>query len=222
MRFCVGYRKLNAVPVRDSYPLPRMDECIDSLGDATVFTTLDCHSGYWPLEIAEEDRDKTTFASHCGLYRFLRMPFGFKNSPATFQRAVDIILSRVKWETALVYLDDVIIYSKTVTEHFAHVGEILRLLRDAGVSLKLSKFTFFDTSVTYLGHMIRPGTLEVERRNVFAIERARPPQNQTELRSFLGMCNVYRRFVKDFAKIAAPLNRKTWKKSTLRVRGPYR
>ena len=126
-----------------------------------------------------EDRDKTTFASHCGLYRFLRMPFGLNNSPATFQRAVEIILSRVKWETALVYLDDVIIYSKTVTEHFAHVREVLRLLRDAGMSLRLSKCAFFDTSVTYLGHVTRPGMLEVERRNVVAIKRARPPQNQT-------------------------------------------
>ena len=211
MRFCVDYRRLNAVTVRDSYPLPRMDECIDSLGDATVFTTLDCNSGYWQVEVAEEDRDKTTFASHCGLYRFIRMPFGLKNAPATFQRAVDIILSRVKWETALVYLDDVIIYSRTVSDHLKHVREVLRLLRDAGVSLKISKCAFFDTSVTYLGHVIRPGRLEVERRNVVSIERAQPPRNQTELRSFLGMCNVYRRFVKGFAKIAAPLNRKTGK-----------
>ena len=175
MRFCVDYRKLNAITVRDSYPLPRMDECIDSLGDATVFTTLDCNSGYWQVEIAEEDCDKTTLTSHCELYRFLSMPFGLKNAPATFQRAVDIILSRVKWKTALVYLDDVIIYSKTVTEHFAHVREVLRLLRDAGVSLKLSKCAFFENSVTYLGHVIRPRRLEVERRNVVAIERARPP-----------------------------------------------
>ena len=104
----MDYRKLNAVTVRDSYPLLRMDECIDSLGDATVFTKLDGNSGYWQVEIAEDDRDKTTFASHSGLYRFLRMLFGLKNAPATFQRAVDIILSRVKWERALVYFDDVI------------------------------------------------------------------------------------------------------------------
>ena len=215
MQFCVDYWKLNAVTVRYSYPLPRMDECIESLGGATVFTTLDCNSGYWQVETAGEDREKTKFASHCGLHHFLRMPFGLKNAPATFQRAVDIILSQVKWETALVYLDDVIIYSKTVMEHFAHVREALRLLRDAGVSLKLSKCAFFDTSVTYLGHVIRPGRLEIEPRNVFAIERARPPQNQTELQSFLGMCNVYHRFLKDFAKRAAQLNRKTGKNQSL-------
>ena len=143
MRFCVEYGKLNVVTVRDSYPLPRMDECMDSLGDATVFTTLDCNSGYWQVEIAKEDRDKTTFASHSGLYRFLRMPFGLKNAPATFQRAVDIIVSRVKWETALVYFDDVIVYLRTVTEHMAHVREVLRLLHTEGVSLKLAKYTFF-------------------------------------------------------------------------------
>ena len=172
MRFCVEYRKLNAITVRDAYPLPCMDECIDSLGDATVFTTLDCNSGYWQVEIAEEDHDKATFASHSRLYRFLRMPFGLQNAPATFQRAVDIILSGVKWKTALVYLDDVIVYSRTVTEHMAHVREILQLLHTAGMSLKLAKCAFFHTSVTYLEHVIGPGRLEVEPRNVIAIDRA--------------------------------------------------
>ena len=112
MRFCVDCRKLNAVIVRYSYPVPRMDECIDCLGDAPVFTTLDCNSWDWQVEIAQEDRDKTTFASHCGLFRFISMPFGLNNAPAAFQRAVDFILPWVKWETALVYLDDFIIYSK--------------------------------------------------------------------------------------------------------------
>ena len=96
MRFGVDYRKLNVFTVRDSYPLPRMEECVNSLRDATVFTTLDCNNGYWQVEISEEDRDKMTFGSHCGLYSFLRMPLGLKNAPATFPRAVDIILSRVK------------------------------------------------------------------------------------------------------------------------------
>ena len=98
MQFCVDYRKLNAATVRYSYPSLRMDGCIDSLGDATVFTTPDCNSRYWQVEIAEEDRDKTTFASHCGLYRFIDMPLGLKNASGTFQRAVDINLYRVKWK----------------------------------------------------------------------------------------------------------------------------
>ena len=96
MQFCVDYRKLNAATVRYSYRLLRMDECIDSLGDATFFTSLDCNSGYWQVEVAEEDREKATLASHSGLYRFLRMPFGLKNAHTTCQWAVDIILSRVK------------------------------------------------------------------------------------------------------------------------------
>ena len=157
LRFCVDYRKLNKVTQGDSYPLPRMDECIDSLGDATIFTTLDCSSGYWQVEIDERDRDKTTFTSHGGLYRFVRMPFGLKNAPETFQRAVDIILSRVKWHHALVYLDDVIIYSHDVREHFNRVHEVLSVLKDAGISLKLTKCRFFESSVDYLGHVIRPG-----------------------------------------------------------------
>lgn len=114
----------------------------------------------------------TAFASHCGLYRFIQMPFGLRNASATFQWAVDIILSRLKWETALVYPYDVIIYSRTVYNHLVHVHEVLRLLRYARVSLKFSKCAFFNTSVTYLEHLIRPGRLEVERRNVVVIERA--------------------------------------------------
>jgi Reverse transcriptase (RNA-dependent DNA polymerase) len=116
VRFCVDYRKLNAVTVKDSYPLPRMDECLDSLGDATIFSTLDCNSGYWQILMKETDRNKTAFVTHCGVHRFKRMPFGLCNAPATFQRALDMILARVKWKTALIYLDDVIVYSRSIEE----------------------------------------------------------------------------------------------------------
>ncbi len=125
-RFCVDYRKLNAKNIRDSYPIPRMDDCIDSLGGAKVFSTLDCNSGYWQIPIAEKDRDKTAFVPHMGSNRFMRMPFGLTHAPATFQRALDILLSGVKWQFCLVYLDDVIIYSNSEREHIDHVDQVLR------------------------------------------------------------------------------------------------
>lgn len=142
LRFCVDYRKVNAMTVRDTYPLPRMDECIDSLGGATIFSTVDCNNGYWQTKIPEADRNTTTFSSHHGLFLFIRMPFELKNAPASFQRAVDIIMSRVKRQSALVYLDDIIVYSKSVTKHLVHVRTMLTLLRNAGVALNLSKCFF--------------------------------------------------------------------------------
>ena len=211
LRFCVDYRRLNAMTVRDSYPIPRMDECIDSLGDARVFSTLDANSGYWQIEVDPNDRDKTAFTSHFGLYRFKRMPFGLKNAPGTFQRAADVILAKVRWQTALVYLDDVIVYSKNVSEHYDHLRVVLDLLMSAGVSLRIEKCHFFQESCDYLGHKISPGKLEVAKKCQEAIKKAIPPTNVTELRSFLGLCNVYRRFVASFARVAAPLTAKLQK-----------
>ena len=116
MRFCVDYRRLNALTIRDSYPLPRMDECIDSLGDAQLFSTLDCNSGYWQIPVEPSDRDKTTFTSHEGTFRYTRMPFGLTNAPATFQRVVNMTLAGLTWKTCLVYLDDIIIFSHTLED----------------------------------------------------------------------------------------------------------
>jgi len=206
MRFCVDYRRLNAKTVGDAYPLPRIDDCLDSLGDASIFSTLDCNAGYWQVPVAPEDQDKTTFTSYMGTFRYVRMPFGLRNAPATFQRALDIILSRVRWQTCLIYLDDVIVFSHTVAEHLRHVDEVLTLLRAAGVTLKLSKCRFFQPKVDYLGHVITPGKLHVATANTQAFESAKFPRSLTQLRSFLGAANVYRRFVKDYAKIARPLN----------------
>ncbi len=117
LRFCIDYRRLNAATKRDAYPIPRMDECIDSLGDAQIFTLLDANSGYWQIELDEDARDLTAFVSHHGLFRYKRMPFGLKNAPSTFRRAIDMILATVKWQFAIVYLDDIIIFSRTSEEH---------------------------------------------------------------------------------------------------------
>jgi Reverse transcriptase (RNA-dependent DNA polymerase)/RNase H-like domain found in reverse transcriptase len=206
LRFCVDYRRLNAITVPNTYPLPRMDECIASLGDAAIFTTLDCNSGYWQIPVHPADRDGTTFTSHCGIYRFLRLPFGLRNAPATFQRAVDVILAGMTWRTCLVYLDDAIIYSPDKASHLRHVAKALNLLREAGLSLKLKKCLFFSQTVDHLGHVIRPGRLGVAEKNTDALRDAALQRTQTELRSFLGLFNVNRRLVPHFASLVAPLN----------------
>jgi len=204
-RFCVDYRRLNDVTVKDTYPLPRMDDCIDFLGEASVSSLLDCNSGYWQIPVAVEDQDKTTFTCHDGTYKYIRLPFGLTNAPATFQRASDMILSGVKWKTCLVYLDDVIVFSRTVEEHITHLDEVFGLLSRAGVSLKASKCFLFHEEVEYLGHIVGRGHIRVNEKNLVGLRHAEPPRTKKDLRSFLGMCNVYRRFVKDYAQVARPL-----------------
>jgi len=205
MRFCVDYRQLNEVTVHEVYPLPRMDDCIDFLGDAKVFSTFDCNSGYWKIPVADEDRDKTTFVCHEGAYRYIRLPFGPSNAPATFQRAIDMILGGLKWKSCLVYLDDIIVFSLSAGEHVEHLREAFAAIRGAGVSLKAKKCHLFQEEVEYLGHIVGRGQLQVQDKNIRGLKEASPSRCKKDLRSFLGMCNVYRWFVKDYAQVAQPL-----------------
>jgi len=208
-RFYADYRRLKNITKKDAYPLPRMEDCLASLGDARVFTSLDCKEGYWPVPLRPADREKTAFKTHAGVYQWLPMPYGLTNAPATLQRALDILLSGLKWQLCLVYLDDVIIFSASAEEHVEDVDVVLTQLREAGVTLNLEKCTWFSDEVEYTGHIVRPGQLHVHDKNVDALKHASFPTNKTELKSFLGMCHVYRRFVKDFAKRAKPLNAMT-------------
>jgi len=143
VRFCIEYRKLNLMTVKDAYPIPRMDECIDSIGDARVFSTVDCNAGYWQIPVAEEDKHLTAFTCHSGAWPCVRLPFGLGNAPATFQRAMDMILAGVKWQICLVYLDDVIVFSSSPEKHLQHLDEVLTRLGKAGVILKAAKCHFF-------------------------------------------------------------------------------
>jgi len=205
VRFCIDSRNLNIMIIKKAYPIPRIDECIDSLGDARVFSTLDCYAGHWHIPVAEEDKHLTDFTCHLGAWQCVRLPFGLCNARTTFQRAMDMILAGVKWQICLVYLDDVIVFSGSPEEHLQHVEEVLTLLGNTGVTLKASKCHFFPEEVEYLGHVIRPGRVHVLEKNVRALRGLRYPENQTQMKSFLGMCGVYRRFVAHFAKIAKPL-----------------
>jgi len=206
-RFCAAYRRLNERTVKDVFPIPRMDDCMDSLRNATVFSTLDCNAGYWQIPVAADDRSKTTFTSYKGLFCFLRLPFGLVNAPASFQRALDIILSGLRWQTCLVYLNDVPAFSRTVDENIRNLCAVFLLQENAGVSLRPSKCHMFQQEVEYLGHVVRPGQLLVSQKNIKSLAQALHRRNQTELKSFLGMCNVYWRFIKDYAHISRSLTK---------------
>jgi len=210
-RFCVNYRLLSERTVKDLYPIRRLDDRLDSRGDATVFSTLDCDAGYWQISVAAEDTGKRTFTSHMGLFRFLRLPIGPVNAPASFWRTFDITLSGLRWQTCLIDLDDVIITSRTVGGHIRHLSAVLRLLEVDGVTLKSSKCHLFQQEVEYLGHVVRLGQLPVNQKNIKSLAQALLPRNQTELKSLLGMCNVYRSFIKDYARVAKPLTTPTSK-----------
>jgi len=156
VRFFIDYRKLNLMTVKDANPIPRMDECIDSLGDASVFSTLDCNARYWQIQVAEEDKHLAAFTCHSGAWQCVHLPFGLCNAPATFHRAMDMILEGVKWQICLVCLDDVIVFSRYPEEHLQHLDEVLTRLGKAGVTLKAAKCHFFQEEVEYLGHVISP------------------------------------------------------------------
>jgi len=217
VRFCIVYRKLNLMPVRSAYPIPRMDECIDSLGDARVFSTLDCDAGYRQIKVTEEDKKNTAFKCHSDAWQCVRLPFGLCNAPATLQRAMDMILAGVKLQIRLVYVDDAIVFSRSPEEHLQHLDEVLTRLGKAGVTLKAAKCPLFQEEVEYLGHVVRPGRVQVLEKNLRALTGLWYAETQTQMRSFLGRCRVYRRFEADLAKIAKPLTALTGTKVSERL-----
>lgn len=189
--FCVDSLKSNVVAKRDSYQKPQTDKCIDSLGVATALSTLDAKSGYWQIEIDEADRDKIALTFHQGLYRFIQMPFGLRNAPGTFQQTKDVILSAVKWQSALVYTDDIAVFLKSLEKHMVHVSNVLKLISDADVTLKLKKCRFFAKNIDYLEHVIRQRRLEITSHTTDAIRKLQLPTFLTKIGFFHGVCNVF-------------------------------
>ena len=204
VRLCVDYRKLNQETKFDAYPMPRIEELLDEIGKAKFITTLDLAKGYWQVPLAEEDREKTAFTTPNGLYQFLTMPFGLSGAPATFQRMMDEVLRGLNSFVG-VYLDDIVIHSGTWEEHIAQLEEVFTRLKGANLTIKLKKCVFASDNCTYLGYKIGQGGVRPEEGKIKAVNEMSRPQTKKQIRTFLGMTGYYRRFVRDYATITAPL-----------------
>ena len=204
-RMVVDYRRLNEVTVDDRYPLPNITDLLDKLGKSLYFTTLDLASGYHQIEVDEEDIKKTAFSTQHGHYEFLRMPFGLKTAPATFQRAMDSILRGLQGIHCMVYLDDVIIFSASLDEHIQKLRTIFDRLRQTNLKIQLDKSEFLRKEVIYLGHTITKDGLKPNDDKITAVLNYPIPKTTTEIKSFLGLIGYYRRFIKDFAHVTKPL-----------------
>eukprot|EP00873_Tetraselmis_striata_P038562 jgi/Tetstr1/458826/TSEL_045209.t1 len=206
LRMCVDYRKLNDLTKKDRTPLPRIDELLDSLHGATTFSTLDLYKGYHQVQIKPEDIHKTAFRTHYGLYEYCVLPFGLTNAPARFQTMMNRILSPYLGKFCVVYLDDVLIYSKTAQEHLEHIRLVLRELQRHHLHIKLSKCSFGRTSVEFLGHIVEAGQIKMDPRKVEAVQQWPVPKTVKDVRGFLGLAGYYRKFIHNFAAVAAPLH----------------
>jgi len=206
MRMCIDYRALNRITIKNSYPLPRVDELFDRLQGARFFSKIDLRSGYHQIRIAPEDVPKTAFRTRYGHYEFLVLPFGLTNAPATFMHLMHQALRPLLDECALVFLDDILIYSKTLEEHKQHVRRVLDALREQKLYAKESKCEFFKHEVEFLGHRVGQDGVRMMEDKVEAIREWPKPRSVRDVRAFLGTAGYYRKFIRDFSAIAAPLS----------------
>lgn len=204
-RLVIDYRKLNEKTIDDRYPVPNITDVLDKLGKCQYFTTLDLASGFHQVEIEPKDIPKTTFCVENGHYEFIRMPFGLKNAPSTFQRVMDNVLREHIGKLCFVYMDDIIVYSTSLEEHICSLKKIFETLDKYNLKLQLDKCEFLSKEVAYLGHIVTPEGIKPNPDKIKAIIDWPLPRNDKELRGFLGTLSYYRRFIKDLARIIKPL-----------------
>ena len=199
LRFCIDLRKLNNRTLKDSYALPRIEQTLESLADSQIYSTLDLTSGYWQVEMAEECKPYTAFTcGPLGFYECETMPFGATNAPTTFQILMEDCLGDLNMNWCIVYLDDVIVYSKTPEEHLERLEAVFQKLSNAGLKLKPSKCSFFKNEITYLGHLITADGIATDPKKIEAVLKWPQPETVSDVRSFLGFVGYYRRFIKGF------------------------
>ena len=211
MRLCIDYRELNKVTIRNKYPLPRIDDLFNQLQGAQVFSKIDLRSGYHQLRVKEDDIPKTTFQTRYGHYKFLMMPFGLTNAPAVFMDLMNRVFHEYLDRFVIVFIDDILVYSKSQEEHEEHLRMVLQILRDKKLYAKLKKCEFWLNQVVFLGHVISRDGITVDPSKIEAIVNWDVPTNVSVVRNFLGLAGYYRRFVEGFSRISTPLTRLTRK-----------
>ena len=204
-RLCIDYRGLNAVTIKDSYPLPLIVDAVDAVNGSKYFTLLDLLMGYFQVQMNPNDKEKTAFVIQNGLYQLKVMGMGLCNSPATFQRLADKVFVNLNWKQCIVYLDDVIIFAKTFEEHIERLSNVLERIKAANLKCKIEKCKFAVDEVKYLGFYLSKDGLKMDQSKVEAILNISPPKNTTEVKRFMGAVNHYKRFIADLSKIAAPI-----------------
>jgi hypothetical protein len=206
-RMCVDYRSLNEVTIKNKCPLPRIEDLFDQMKGASIFSKIDLRSGYHQLRIWESDIPKTTFHTRYGLYEYTMMSFELMNAPAYFMYLMNKVFMEYLDKFVVVFIDDILIYSKMEPEHEEHLRLMLEKLRANQLYAKFSKYEFWLTQVAFLGHVIFAGGVLVDPGKVRDVLNWKPPTNVSEIHSFLGLSGYYHRFIQDFSKIAKPMTR---------------
>ncbi|KAF8761559.1 hypothetical protein RHS01_00207 [Rhizoctonia solani] len=205
LRLVVDYRKINDITITDQFPMPLQSDLLEKVKDAKIFSKLDLKSGYNNIRIKAGEEWKTAFRTKDGLFQYCVMPFGLRNAPQIFQRLMNHIFHDMIDVSVIIYLDDILIYSRNREEHTKHLREVLRRIRDNNLYLKLAKCLFYTTEVTYIGIVITPEGISMEKEKIKAVQEWKEPKTVKQLQSFIGFANFYRRFIKDFSTIVKPL-----------------
>lgn len=207
LRFCVDYRRLNSVTIKDAHGLPRPQDIFDRLANAKWFSSLDLKSGYWQLEVSPEDRHYTSFtAGPLGFYQFVKMPFGLCNAGASFQRMMESCMGAENLSSCLLYLDDIVVFSETLEQHIERLDRVFTRLRDCGLKVNAKKCHLFKDKIKYLGHWITSDGISTDDDKIAAVKNWPIPTSREELKRFIGFASFYRRFIHRFAQISESLH----------------